>query len=127
MFHLTTPQANIKEISIKSIWYGLIAGMISGMVKIGWENLFPPRTIARNLINPPQHMAMQLGVPKNLLSPLFITLKIKRYSGLHLFYIFHLQLYFQFFLSLSHNIGLPLDYGKERYMVLYCGLFGTLF
>lgn len=66
MFHLTTPQANIKEISIKSIWYGLIAGMISGMVKIGWENLFPPRTIARNLINPPQHMAMQLGVPKKL-------------------------------------------------------------
>lgn len=26
----------------KSIWYGFIAGMISGMVKIGWENIFPP-------------------------------------------------------------------------------------
>ncbi len=26
---------------LKSIWYGFIAGMISGMVKIGWENIFP--------------------------------------------------------------------------------------
>ena len=25
---------------LKSIWYGFIAGMISGMVKIGWENIF---------------------------------------------------------------------------------------
>ncbi len=66
MFSLKKPGASFKEISIKSIWYGLIAGMISGMVKIGWESIFPPRTIARNLINPPQHMAMQLGIPKKL-------------------------------------------------------------
>ena len=125
MFHLTTPQANIKEISIKSIWYGLIAGMISGMVKIGWENLFPPRTIARNLINPPQHMAMQLGVPKKLVESFVYYSQDQKVFWFTL--ILHLQLYFQFFLSLSHNIGLPLDYGKERYMVLYCGLFGTLF
>ncbi|MGR8827837.1 DUF1440 domain-containing protein [Leuconostoc citreum] len=64
MFSLTKPQAGVKEIVVKSIWYGFIAGMISGMVKIGWEGIFPPRTIARNLINPPQHMAMQLGIPK---------------------------------------------------------------
>ena len=66
MFSLTKPQAGVKEIVVKSIWYGFIAGMISGMVKIGWEGIFPPRTIARNLINPPQHMAMQLGIPKKL-------------------------------------------------------------
>ena len=66
MFELRKPQAGLKEITIKSLWYGFIAGMISGMVKIGWENIFPPRTIARNLINPPQHMAMQLGIPKDL-------------------------------------------------------------
>lgn len=65
MFVLNKPKASLKEIIIKSVWYGFIAGMISGMVKIGWENIFPPRTIARNLINPPQHMAMQLGIPKN--------------------------------------------------------------
>lgn len=66
MFELRKPKAGLKEIIFKSIWYGFVAGMISGMVKIGWENIFPPRTIARNLINPPQHMAMQLGIPKNV-------------------------------------------------------------
>ena len=51
----------------KSIWHGFIAGMISGMVKIGWENIFPPRTPARNAINPPQHMAQQLGFPDDVI------------------------------------------------------------
>lgn len=51
----------------KIIWYGFIAGMISGMVKIGWENIFPPRTIERNLINPPQHMAQQIGIPDDII------------------------------------------------------------
>lgn len=40
--------------------------MISGMVKIGWEALLPPRTIARNMTNPPQHMAEQLGFSDKL-------------------------------------------------------------
>lgn len=60
-------KASLKEIILKSIWFGFIAGMISGMVKIGWENIFPPRTIARNLVNPPQHMAEQIGIPKKLI------------------------------------------------------------
>ncbi|MBM7543335.1 YagU family protein [Periweissella beninensis] len=71
MFTLRKPKASFMSIAIKSVWYGLIAGMISGMVKIGWENIFPPRTIARNLINPPQHMAMQLGIPKKLVESYF--------------------------------------------------------
>ena len=45
----------------KSVWYGIIAGMISGMVKIGWEKILPPRTLARDATNPPQHMLQQLG------------------------------------------------------------------
>lgn len=28
----------------KSIWYGIIVGIFSGWIKMGWENLFPPRT-----------------------------------------------------------------------------------
>lgn len=55
------------NVILKSIWYGFIAGMISGWVKMGWENIFPPRTIARNEINPPQHMAQQLGFPDDLI------------------------------------------------------------
>lgn len=59
MFKLDKPVASLKEIILKSVWYGFVAGMISGMVKIGWENLLPPRTIARNLTNPPQTMMEQ--------------------------------------------------------------------
>ena len=62
MFTLQKPKANLLEITSKSIWYGFIAGMISGMVKIGWEAILPPRTIARNMTNPPQHMADRKSV-----------------------------------------------------------------
>lgn len=66
MFKLDKPVASLKEIILKSVWYGFVAGMISGMVKIGWENLLPPRTIVRNLTNPPQTMMEQFGVPHSL-------------------------------------------------------------
>lgn len=46
---------------LKSVWFGIIAGMISGMVKIGWEKILPPRTLARDVFNPPQHMLQQMG------------------------------------------------------------------
>lgn len=45
----------------QSIVVGIVAGMISGMVKIGWEKILPPRTLARDATNPPQHMLQQLG------------------------------------------------------------------
>ncbi|KRM06168.1 periplasmic secreted protein [Liquorilactobacillus ghanensis DSM 18630] len=61
MFELSKPKASLGAIIWKSIWYGFIAGMISGMVKIGWENILPPRTLARNLTNPPQHLLEQIG------------------------------------------------------------------
>jgi putative membrane protein len=51
----------------KSIWYGIIVGIFSGWIKMGWENLFPPRTPIRNDPNPPQHMAQQLGIPDDVI------------------------------------------------------------
>jgi len=36
MIKLQKPVADLKEIIVKSVWFGFIAGMISGMVKIGW-------------------------------------------------------------------------------------------
>ncbi len=53
MFSLTIPSASLQEIIFQSIWYGFISGMISGMVKIGWEAILPPRTSERNATNPP--------------------------------------------------------------------------
>ena len=45
---------------------GIAAGVIGGLVKLGWENLLPPRTPARNATNPPQRLLEQLGVPKQV-------------------------------------------------------------
>lgn len=48
--------SNNWRVFLKSVWFGIIAGMISGMVKIGWEKILPPRTLARDVVNPPQQM-----------------------------------------------------------------------
>lgn len=54
------------DLGWRYIYYGFIVGMLSGMVKIGWEAILPPRTQARNATNPPQKMLQQFGVPKSL-------------------------------------------------------------
>ncbi len=50
----------------KSVWYGLITGIVTGWVKLGWEQLFPPRTLARGVSNEPQFLLQQLGVPHDI-------------------------------------------------------------
>ena len=45
---------------------GTAAGIISGLVKLGWENILPPRTPERNKTNPPQKLLEQMGVPTKL-------------------------------------------------------------
>ncbi len=35
-------------------------GLLSGIVKLGWEVMFPPRTPERNATNPPQELLQQL-------------------------------------------------------------------
>ena len=37
---------------------GLIAGLVSAIVKFGWEVPFPPRTPERDATNPPQALWM---------------------------------------------------------------------
>ncbi|CAK8054868.1 DUF1440 domain-containing protein [Eupransor demetentiae] len=56
----------LANIIFNSIWVGFVAGMISGMVKIGWEAIFPPRNQERNATNPPQKLLEQLGVPASV-------------------------------------------------------------
>lgn len=43
---------------------GIAAGLISGLVKLGWENIMPPRTPERDATNPPQKLLQQIGVPE---------------------------------------------------------------
>lgn len=62
---------NWKHIAIA----GTAAGVISGLVKLGWENILPPRTPERNKVNPPQTLLQQLGAPAKL------TQATYQYSG----------------------------------------------
>lgn len=57
---------------------GTAAGVISGLVKLGWENILPPRTPERNKTNPPQKLLEQMGVPE--LTQLTLIL-VKNYHG----------------------------------------------
>ena len=45
---------------------GTAAGIFSGFVKLGWENVLPPRTPERDAVNPPQTLMEQAGIPKSI-------------------------------------------------------------
>ena len=45
---------------------GVLGGIVSAIVKFGWEVPLPPRTPERNATNPPQQLLQQLGVPENI-------------------------------------------------------------
>lgn len=54
----TTPKRN--RAYFLSILIGIISGIISGIVKLGWEVMFPPRTIDR--LTPPQILLDDIGI-----------------------------------------------------------------
>ncbi|GBG94204.1 membrane protein [Ligilactobacillus salitolerans] len=51
----------------KALGAGIAAGLISGLVKLGWENVLPPRTADRDAENPPYKTMKLLGVPDKLI------------------------------------------------------------
>lgn len=51
----------------KAIGAGIAAGLISGLVKMGWENVFPPRTVERDAKNPPYKTMKMLGIPDKVI------------------------------------------------------------
>lgn len=57
---------NKKQNWLKVLWVGILAGLLSGIVKLGWEVMFPPRTPARDATNPPQELLQILGIPSNV-------------------------------------------------------------
>ncbi|WP_414018125.1 DUF1440 domain-containing protein [Lacticaseibacillus saniviri] len=59
---MTMTKVNVK----RAVVTGIAAGVVAGLVKLGWENLLPPRTPARNATNPPQRLLEQLGVPESV-------------------------------------------------------------
>ncbi len=87
--------------SISILIIGITAGIISGIVKLGWEVILPPRTDERNETNPPQKMLQQMGVPYR------ITHLTYSYSGLQIPWV-SLIMHFAFSIFFS---------------VLYCWIF----
>ena len=45
---------------------GVLGGIVSAIVKFGWEVPLPPRTPERNATNPPQELLQQLGIPESV-------------------------------------------------------------
>lgn len=54
---------------------GVVGGLLSGAVKIGWEGLVPPRTPERDEEPPPMTLLNKLGLPKNIKNAIY------RYNG----------------------------------------------
>ncbi|MEY8441325.1 DUF1440 domain-containing protein [Lactobacillaceae bacterium 24-114] len=81
---------------------GLAGGLIGGLVKLGWENILPPRTPERNKTNPPQQLLQQLGVPEK------ITHATYTYSGQKLPYVSYL-IHFGF----SCGFGIAYSVGSQ--------------
>lgn len=51
---------------MRTVGVGVVAGLVGGMVKIGWEAALPPRTPERDDPNPPMHLLEQIGVPESV-------------------------------------------------------------
>lgn len=55
------------NISYKNVLItGIVGGFLGGAVKMGWEELMPPRTPERDEEPPPMTLLNQLGLPENI-------------------------------------------------------------
>lgn len=83
---------------------GVIAGTISGLVKLGWENIVPPRTPERDKTNPPQQFLENLGVPAS------VTHSTYTYSGHDLPWV-------SYTVHFGFSIGLATLYSVSKHYV----------
>ncbi|MGC9599687.1 DUF1440 domain-containing protein [Staphylococcus epidermidis] len=84
---------------------GIIAGLLSGVVKLGWEVMFPPRTPSRDATNPPQQLLQLLGIPSDITH---LTYNFSEHALPWISFIVH----YSFFYRYCNNLYL---YRKEIY------------
>ncbi|MCD8915374.1 DUF1440 domain-containing protein [Staphylococcus simulans] len=101
--------------TLQFIYTAVIAGLLSGIVKLGWEVMFPPRTPERNATNPPQQLLQQLGF-----SPDF-THQTYQFSEQMLPWVSFIVHY-----SFSIVIALIYIYLAKKYSWIYAG-YGAVF
>lgn len=84
----------------RAVLVGVAGGILSGIVKLGWEVPFPPRTPERNETNPPQALLQKFGVPRS------ITHKTYNFSGFELPVVsFMVHFAFSIFFALLYCVG----------------------
>ncbi|MCH4009519.1 DUF1440 domain-containing protein [Companilactobacillus sp.] len=86
---------------------GTAAGIFSGLVKLGWENILPPRTAERDSTNPPQKLLQQFGVPEK------VTHATYTYSGHQLPWVSYLM---HFGFSTSFAIIYEVLFENKKYL-----------
>ena len=64
----------------KSITVGITAGLVAGLVKLGWENILPPQTPERDQTNPPQKCLNNLAF-RHRSHTLLIPIPANSYHG----------------------------------------------
>nr|WP_220734138.1 DUF1440 domain-containing protein [Leuconostoc inhae] len=87
-----------------SILVGIAAGLISGMVKIGWEAILPPRTQARDETNPPQQLLQQMGVPRRITHAYVYYSKDQKVYYIALLMHFSFSLFFGVLFALTYQL-----------------------
>ncbi|KRL65823.1 DUF1440 domain-containing protein [Companilactobacillus versmoldensis] len=99
-----------------AITAGTTAGIFSGLVKLGWENILPPRTAQRDATNPPQQLLQQAGVPSS------VTHATYTYSGHQMPWVSYLM---HFGFSISFAIIYEVLSQNRRYLRVGSGaIFG---
>lgn len=116
-YQMNQPKASPWRVFLKSVWFGIIAGMVSGMVKIGWEKILPPRTLARDATNPPQHMLEQMGA-----SAKFTHSYIYYSTDQKVFWV-ALILHFSFSIFFAWLFIYLAQYNKTKWIAMWQGAF----
>ena len=59
-FHLEVTDKARRRCKLAA-WLSIPTGLLGGLIKLGWEVPFPPRTAAQNATNPPRRFLEKLG------------------------------------------------------------------
>ena len=71
----TLPRLNVTDEGRRryklGAWLSIPTGLLGGLIKLGWEVPFSPRTPAENLTNPPQKFLEQLGFSSDFVHQMY--------------------------------------------------------
>ena len=99
-------------ILLPCLWIGIVSGLISGMVKIGWEVILPTRTKDRDETNPPQKLMQQIGFPQKITHAYFLYSKDQKVYWFALILHFSFSIVFSFIFVVLSQIWSGISLGE---------------